>query len=68
MKILYMHTTALDKCKANVLQVLHMCHAFSKLGHEVLLLLLELFYVLEEGDCLLCQLFQVVPVNLMTHI
>lgn len=32
-----MHTTALDTCKANVLQVLHMCHAFSKLGHEVIL-------------------------------
>jgi len=35
MKILYAHPVPLDEKKANVLQALQMCRAFSELGHEV---------------------------------
>ncbi|MFQ5743007.1 MAG: glycosyltransferase family 4 protein [Acidobacteriota bacterium] len=37
MKILYLHSVPLDAEKANVLQVLHMCNTFTRLGHEVIL-------------------------------
>lgn len=38
MKILYIHDEQVHTEKANVIQVLHMCNAFSELGNEVILL------------------------------
>ena len=39
MKILYLHSTTIDSEKANLIQVLNMCNAFSKIGHEVTLII-----------------------------
>lgn len=36
-KILYIHDTLLSSEQANLIQVISMCEAFSKLGHEVIL-------------------------------
>lgn len=45
MKILYVHDTPISSHKANITQVVHMCQAFSELGHEVVLAVPK-----EKGD------------------
>ena len=42
MKLLYLHNVPLDSEKANIIQVLYMCDAFSKLGVDVMLAVPEL--------------------------
>ena len=39
MRLLYLHTAPIDTQAANIIQVLHMCRAFSELGHDVTLAL-----------------------------
>lgn len=38
MRILYLHSTPLDSEKANLVQVLNMCNAFCRVGHNVTLI------------------------------
>lgn len=38
MKIVYFHNTSLTSIQANIIQVVYMCKAFSKLGHKVILI------------------------------
>lgn len=50
MNLLYLHNTPLNAAKANIIQVLHMCDAFARLGAEVTLALPEGTYKLTPAE------------------